>query len=142
MSSLPQAAGNALISCNHVAHTKYESTPLDWQWAVEIGWCLLTKQDMGRFEEMCEDGLLGPGDYGLFEDWSAIFRLRDGYIRIRDGLVLEGEIQEMNDEEIFTMRGRTRHVFVDFSCRTTRWLLIIGGSYSVRWTWSVIASLR
>ncbi len=44
-------------------------------------------------------------DYGLFEDWSAIVRLRDGYICIRDGLVLEGEIQEMNDEEYFYDEG-------------------------------------
>ena len=42
--------------------------------------------------------LLGPGDYGLFEDWSAIVRLRDGYIRIRDGLGLVGEVQEMSIE--------------------------------------------
>jgi hypothetical protein len=67
MSSLPQAMGNALISCIHVAHTKYESNPLYWQWVIEIGWCLLTKQDMERFEEMCKDGLLGPGDYVIFE---------------------------------------------------------------------------
>jgi hypothetical protein len=60
---------------------------------------------MERFEEMCEDGLLGPGDYGLFEDWLDINRSRDGYIHIRDGLVLEGEIQEMNDEEIFYNDG-------------------------------------
>jgi hypothetical protein len=56
---------------------------------------------MGRFEEMCKDGLLGLGDYGLFEDWSAIDGSREAYIRIRDGLVLEGEIQEMNNEENF-----------------------------------------
>ncbi len=56
---------------------------------------------MVRFQEMCKDGLLGPGDYGLSKDWSAIVRLRDGYIHIRDGLVLEGEIQEKNDEENF-----------------------------------------
>jgi hypothetical protein len=105
MSSLPQAAGNALISCIHAAHNKYESKLLDWQRVVKIGWRLLMKQDTGRFEEMCEDGLLGPGDYGLFKDWSAIVRLRDGYIRIRDGLVLEGEIQEMNDEENFYNEG-------------------------------------
>jgi hypothetical protein len=72
---------------------------------VKIGWRLLTKQDMERFEEMCEDGLLGPGDYGLFEDWSDINRSRDGYIRIRDGLVLVGEIQEMNNEENFYNDG-------------------------------------
>jgi hypothetical protein len=77
----------------------------DWQRVVEIGWRLLTKQDMERFEEMCEDGLLGPGDYGLFEDWSDINRSRDGYIRIRDGLVLVGEVQEMNDEENFYNDG-------------------------------------
>jgi hypothetical protein len=101
MSSLPQAAGNALISCIHAAHTKYESKLLDWQRVVEIGWHLLTKQDMGRIEEMCKDKLLEPEDYGLFEDWSAIVRSRDGYICIRDGLVLEGEIQEMNVQENF-----------------------------------------
>jgi hypothetical protein len=56
---------------------------------------------MERFRQMCEDGLLGPSNYGIFDDWSAINRSRDGYLRIRDGLVLEGEIQEMEDEEIF-----------------------------------------
>ncbi len=56
---------------------------------------------MERFEEMCEDRLLRPGDYGLFEDWSEINRSRNGYIRIRDGLILVGEIQEVNDEENF-----------------------------------------
>jgi hypothetical protein len=60
---------------------------------------------MVRFQEMCEDGPLGSGDYGIFEDWSAIVRLRDGYIRIRDELVLEGEIQEMNNEENFYDKG-------------------------------------
>jgi hypothetical protein len=98
---MPQAAGNAVISCICAAHTKYESNPVDWQRVIEIGWRLLTKQDMERFEEMCEDGLLGPGDYGLFEDWLDINRSRDGYIRIRNGLILVGEIQEMNDEENF-----------------------------------------
>jgi hypothetical protein len=105
MSSMPQATGNAVISCIHVAHTNYESNLLDWQWVVEIGYCLFTRQDMVRFQEMCEDGLLGPGDYGFFEDWSAINRSRDGYIRIRDGLVLEGKIQEMNNKENFYDKG-------------------------------------
>ncbi len=53
ISLVPQAAGNAVISCICTAHTKYESNPVDWQWVVEIGWRLLTKQDMERFEEMC-----------------------------------------------------------------------------------------
>jgi hypothetical protein len=102
---MPQAMGNAVTSCIHTAHTKYESNPLDWQRVVEIGYRLFTRQDMVRFQEMCEDGLLGPGDYGIFEDWSAIDRSRDGYIHIRDGLVSEGEIQEMNDKEIFLQQG-------------------------------------
>jgi hypothetical protein len=102
---MPQATGNAIISCIYVAHTKYESNPLDWQRVVEIGYCLFMRQDMERVQEMCEDWLLGTGDYGIFEDWSAIDRSRDGYIRIRDGLVSEGEIQEMNDKEIFYDKG-------------------------------------
>ncbi len=97
--------GNAVISCICAAYTKYESNLADWQRDVEISWCLLTKQDMERFEEMCEDGPLGPGDYGLFKDWLDINRSRDGYIRIRDGLALVGEIQEMNDEENFYNDG-------------------------------------
>ncbi len=48
---------------------------------------------------------MGPRDYGLFEDWLAIDGSREGYIRIRDGLVLEGKIQEMNDEENFYNDG-------------------------------------
>jgi hypothetical protein len=54
---------------------------------------------MERFEQMCEDGLLGPSGYGIFEDWSAIDRSRDGYLCIKYGLVLEGGIQDMEDEE-------------------------------------------
>jgi hypothetical protein len=72
---------------------------MDWQRVIEIGWHLLTKTDMERFGQMCEDGLLVPSNYGIFEDWLAINRLRDGYLRIKDGLVSEGEIQEMEDEE-------------------------------------------
>ena len=60
---------------------------------------------MERFQEMCKDGLLGQGDYGIIEDWLVIDRSRDGYIRNRDGLVSEGEIQEMNDEENFYDEG-------------------------------------
>ncbi len=128
MSSSPQAAGNAVISCIDAAHTKYESNSLDWQWVIEIGWRLLTKQDVGRFKEMCKEGLLGPRDYGLFKDWLAIDGSRETYIRIRDGLVLEGEIQEMNNKENFYNNGLYQARVCDFSWRTTRWLLIVGGS--------------
>jgi hypothetical protein len=126
---MPQAAGNAVTSCIHAAHTKYESNPIDWQRAVDIGSCLFTRQDMVRFQEMCEDSPLGSGDYGIFEDWSAIGRSRDGYIRIRDGLVLEGEIQEMNDKENFYDKGpyqaRVRGFFLAFHQVVAyhRWLL-------------------
>jgi hypothetical protein len=109
---MPQAMGNAVISCIHAAHMKYELNPLDWQQVVEIGYHLLMKQDMERLQEMGEDGLWGQRDYGIFKDWLAIDRSRDGYIRIRDGLVLEGEIQEMNDEENFYNKGPYQaHVF-------------------------------
>jgi hypothetical protein len=102
---MPQAAGNAVISCICAAHEKYESNLADWQLVVDIGSCLFTREDMVRFQEMYKDGPLGPGDYGIFEDWSAIDLSRDGYIRIRDGLDLEGEIQEMNDKENFYDKG-------------------------------------
>jgi hypothetical protein len=102
---MPQAAGNAVVSCICVAHTKYESNLLDWQRVVEISYCLFTRWGMVRFREMCEDELLGPGDYGIFEDWLDIDRLQDGYICIRDGLVAEGENQEMNNEENFYDEG-------------------------------------
>ncbi len=93
--------------------------------------------------EMCKEGLLEPGDYGLFEDWSDVNRSRDGYIRMRDGLVLVGEVQEVNDEENFYNDGAVPGLCLwIFSWRITRWSLIIGGSPSVRRTWSVIASLR
>jgi hypothetical protein len=82
-----------------MAHTKYELNRMNWQMVIETGWHLLIRADMERFEQMCEDGLLGLIDYGIFEDWSAIDRSRDGYLHIKDGLVLEREIQEMEDEE-------------------------------------------
>ncbi len=90
--------GNALINCINAAHEKYESNAMEWQQVNEIGWCLLSRADMGRFEQMCKDGLLGPSNYGIFEDWLAIDRSREGYLRIRDGLVSEGGIWEMEDE--------------------------------------------
>ncbi len=100
-----QAAGNVIISCVQAAHEKYQSDPPDWQQVIERGWHLLTKRDMRKFKNLCEDGLLGPGDYGIFKDWSAIDKLQDKYIRIRDGLVSEGEVQEMNNEEKFYDEG-------------------------------------
>ncbi len=84
---------------------------------------------MERLQEICEDGLLGQGDYGSFEDWMAMDRSRDGYIRIRDGLVLEGEIQEMNDKEKFYDKGlyqaRVRGFFLAYHQVVAyhRWLL-------------------
>ncbi len=57
------------------------------------------------FKEMCEDGLWGQGDNRLFEDWLARDRLRDAYIRIRNRLVLEGEVQKIEDKENFYNEG-------------------------------------
>jgi hypothetical protein len=99
MSPLPKTTGNALITCINAAHKKYESNAMDWQKVIEIGWRLITRADMERFEQICEDGLLGLSNYGIFEDWLAVDRSRDGYLRIKDGLVFEGEIQEMKDKE-------------------------------------------
>jgi hypothetical protein len=65
------------------------------------GWRLLTKRDMCKFKNLCKDGLLGPEDYRIFEDWSAIVKLEKRYIRIKDGLISEGEVQEMNNEQNF-----------------------------------------
>ncbi len=69
------------------------------------GWRLLTKRDMRKFKTLCKDGLLGPGNYGIFEDWSAINKSQEKYIRIKDGLISEGEGQDMNDEENFCDEG-------------------------------------
>ncbi len=68
-------------------------------------WCLLTKRDMRKFKNLFKNGLLGPGDYGIFEDWSAINQSQEKYIRIKDGLISEGEVQDMNNEEIFYDEG-------------------------------------
>jgi hypothetical protein len=100
-----QAAGNVIISCVQESHEKYQSNPPDWQQVIERGWHQLTKRDMRKFKNLCEDGLLGPGDYGIFEDWADIDKLQERYIRIKDGLVSEGEVQEVNDEENFSDEG-------------------------------------
>jgi hypothetical protein len=100
-----QAAGNIIISCVQAAHEKYQSNPPDWQDVIARGWRLLTKQDMRKFKNLCEDGLLGPGDYGIFQDWSAINKSQEKYIRIKDGLISEGEVQDMNNEENFYDEG-------------------------------------
>jgi hypothetical protein len=50
-------------------------------------------------------GFWGPKINGIFKDWLAINLSRDGYICIRDMLVMEGEIQEMNNKENFYDKG-------------------------------------
>jgi hypothetical protein len=67
---------------------------------------------MHKFKNLCEDGLLGPADYRIFEDWSAIDKLQEKYIRIKDGLVSVGEVQEMNDEEEGPYKERIRGFFL------------------------------
>jgi hypothetical protein len=78
---------------------------------------------------MCEDGLLVGSDYVIFEDWAAINRSRDGYPRIKDGLVLEGEVQEMQDEENFydkeLYKARVHAFFPAYhQVRIYRWWLL------------------
>ncbi len=100
-----QAAGNVIISCVQAAHEKYQTNPPDWQDVIVRGWRLLTKRDMRKFKNLCEDGLLGPGDYRIFEDWSANNKSQEKYIRIKGGLIFEGEVQDMNNEENFYNKG-------------------------------------
>ncbi len=100
-----QAAGNVIISCVQASHEKYQSNPPDWQDVIVRGWHLLTKRDMCKFKNLCKDGLLDPGDYVIFADWSAINKSQEKYIRIKDGLILEGEVQDMNDEDFFYNEG-------------------------------------
>ncbi len=100
-----QAAGKVIISCVQAAHENYQSNPPDWQDVIVRGWRLLTKRDMRKFKNLCKDGFLGPGDYVIFEDWSAINKLQEKYICIKDGLISKGEVQEMNDEENFYDEG-------------------------------------
>ncbi len=69
------------------------------------GWRLLTKRDMRKFKNLCKDGLLGPEDYRIFKDWSATDKFRERYIRIKYGLISEGEVQEMNNKENFFDKG-------------------------------------
>jgi hypothetical protein len=44
---------------------------------------------------------LFPEDYRIYEDWSGIDKSRERYNRIKDGLVSEGEVQEMNNKKNF-----------------------------------------
>jgi hypothetical protein len=97
---------------------------------------------MRKFKSLCEGGLLGPGDYGILEGWSAIDKLQDKCIRIKDGLVSEGEVQDMNNEENFYNKGPYKECFRGFSWHTTRWLPIIAGSHFARRNLSVFVSLR
>jgi hypothetical protein len=91
--------GNELINCINVAHKKIwvkhdGLTAGHWDrlapinkvghgqvWADVQGWAFGAKQLWNRWRL-------------LAVDWSS-----EGYLRIRDGLVLEGEIQETGDEE-------------------------------------------
>ena len=65
-------------------------------------------------------GFFGGGNNVIFEDWSAVNRLRVGYLRIKDGLVSEGEVQEMEDEENFydeePYKARVHALFLAYHC--------------------------
>ncbi len=106
------------------------------------GWRLLTKRDMRKFKNLCKDGLLGPEDYRIFEDWSANDKSRERYIQIKDGLISEGEVQEMNGKENFYDEGPYEEHVCGFSWHTTRWLPINAGSRFARQTLSIFVSLR
>jgi hypothetical protein len=96
-----QAAGNVIIKYFCTGHEKYQSNPLGWQEVIVRGLRLLTKQDMHRFKRLCKGGHLVSKEFRIYEDWSDIDKLWERYIRIKDGLVLEGEVQEMNNKENF-----------------------------------------
>jgi hypothetical protein len=96
-----QAVGNIIISCVCTAHEKFQLNPPNWQGVIVRGSCLLTKRDMHRFKMLCKDGHLIPEDYRIYEDWSATNKSQERYIRVKDGLLSEGEVQDMNDKENF-----------------------------------------
>ena len=137
-----QAVGNVIISCVCTAHEKFQSNPPDWQGVIVRGSRLLTKRDMHRFKKLCEDGHLIPEDYRIYEDWSSINKSRERYIRIKDGLLSEGEVQDMNNEENFYDEEPYEERVRGFSWRTIRWLPITAGSRIARQTLSVFVSLR
>ncbi len=103
---------------------------------------LLTKQDMLRFKKLCEDGHLIPEDYRIYEDWSSIDKSWERYIQIKDGLLSEGEVQDMNNEENFYDEEPYKERVHSFSWRITRWLPINAGSRFTRQTLRVFVSLR
>ncbi len=103
---------------------------------------LLTKRDMHRFKKLCEDRHLIPEDYRIYEDWSSIDKLRERYIQIKDGLLLEGEVQDMSDEENFYDEEPYTERVCGFPWHTTRWLPINAGSRFNWQTLSIIVSLR
>jgi hypothetical protein len=103
---------------------------------------LLMKRDMRRFKKLCKDGHLIPEDYKIYKDWSSIDKSRERYIRIKDGLLLEGEVQDMNDKENFYDEEPYKERVCSFSWRTTMWLPINAGSCFARQTLSVFVSLR
>ncbi len=77
-----------------------------------------------------------------YEDWSSINKSRERYIRIKDGLLSEGEVQDMKDEENFYDEEPYEERVRSFSWRTTRWLPINAGSRFARQTLSSFVSLR
>ncbi len=102
------------------------------------------KQDMHRFKKLCKDGHLIPEDYRIYKDWSSINKSRERYIRIKNGLLSEGEVQDMNDEENFYDKEpyEERVCAFFFFWRTIRWLPINAGSWIAWQTLSVFVSLR
>jgi hypothetical protein len=91
---------------------------------------------------MCKDRFLGPSDYRIFDDWSSIDRSKEGYLHTRDGLVLEGGIQEMENKENYYEKGPYKAHVHAFFLVTIKCAPIIVGSHSVQQTWSIIANSK
>ncbi len=49
--------GMHLLTASMRLIQKYDLNAVDWQPFIEIGWHPLKRPDMGRFKQMCEDGL-------------------------------------------------------------------------------------
>ncbi len=85
---------NALVHIADHANECFEADRLGWRDVISSANDLLTRRDLGRFAALCNDGYDAvEGEYYLYEYWQFLFLGCPTYIRIRNGVEGQEEVE-------------------------------------------------
>jgi hypothetical protein len=88
---------NALIHVADHTNKRFEADCLGWRDVISSANDLLTRHDLGRFAALCNNGHeFVEGEYYPYKNWQFLFLGRPTYIRIRNGVKGNEEVEGSN----------------------------------------------